>query len=395
MTDDKPGSSIIESLIKGSITINRKEEYRKLLAEYPDSPHLNWLFGDFLKKNHLFVDAIKKYRNAYELFMAEGEVLHAIATLLELWEVVKPTAHDFRVLHSHLRRMESYSSEIAESIARMSYKELRATLPCLEKIKVKADAVVQEPGEPEEALHFVVCGELVKSPAETESGRYAVVEYLKANDHFGDDYPCEVKRPAPYQVRAVSDAELLRIAKKDFLALTAEFPNLKSGITKLIKHQLGPDEEKPDKFFRKTSRRHYSIFLTLDILDPLPGRHPLTVKGFSLDISLGGACVIVDPRYQDIPAQDIMHRQTKLRISLPDESVSVTIMGKVAWCKKTEIDDEETYALGVQFNEMPPRLRGSMIIFVNAVGTINKQLAEHNLSQEKIEARYKKKTIRA
>ncbi len=389
MTGGNAGCSIIESLIKGSITVNRKEEYKKLLEDYPDSPHLNWLFGDFLKNKHYYVDAMNKYRKAYNLFMAEGEVLYAITTLLELWEVVNPTAHDFRVLHSHLRRRKSYSSMIAESIARMSYKELRATLPCLKKIKVKADEIVQEPGDPEEAIYFVVCGELVKSPAETESGRYAVVEYLKANDHFGDDFPCEVKRPATYQVRAVSDAELLRITKKDFLALTTEFPDLKSGITKLIRYQIIPEDKKPEKFFRKTSRRHYSIFLTLEILDNQPGRHPLTVKGFSLDISLGGACVIVDPRYRDIPAQDIMHRKTKLRISLPDESVSVEIMGHVAWCKETDFDGEETYALGVQFNEMPQRLRGSMIIFINAVGTTNKHLNEFNLSQDKIESRRK------
>jgi len=384
MTGEKAGNSIIESLIKGAITVNRKDEYKKLLAEYPDSPHLNWLFADFLKGEQSFVDAIKKYRKAYELFMDEGETLYAIAALLELWEVVSPTPHDFRVLHSQLRRAEGHSSVIAECFAKMSYKELRATIPCLEKIKVKADDIVQEPGEPEEALYFVVCGELVKSPNATESGRYGVVEFLKANDHFGDDFPCEVKRPAPYLVRAVSDAELLRITKKDFLELTVKFPDLKSSLNKLIRYQLIPDDEKPEKFFRKTSRRHFSIFLTLDILDDVPGRHPLSVKGFSVDISLGGACVIVDPRYRDIPENDILRRKTKLRISLPDESVNVTIMGQVAWCKKTEIDGEDTYALGVQFNEMPPSLRGSMIIFVNAVGTINRHMDEYNLSQEEI-----------
>jgi hypothetical protein len=62
-------------------------------------------------------------------------------------------------------------------------------------------------------------------------------------------------------------------------------------------------------------------------------------------------------------------------------------MGKVAWGRKTEIDGEETFALGIQFNEMPPRLRGSMIIFVNAVGTMNEQVGNYNLSQDEIESR--------
>ena len=59
----------------------------------------------------------------------------------------------------------------------------------------------------------------------------------------------------------------------------------------------------------------------------------------------------------------------------------------MAWCKQTEIDGEETFALGVQFNEMPPKLRGSMIIFVNAVGSINEHVGDFHLSQDEIEAR--------
>jgi CRP-like cAMP-binding protein len=387
MTSEKVAISIIEGLTKGSITINKTEEFKKILAEYPDDPQLNRLFADFLKKEHSFANAIKKYRKAYDLFMAAGETLQAIAALLELWEVAGPTPHDFRGLYSQLCRKDSHSSVVAECFAKMSYKELRATLSYMEKIRVKTDGVVQHPGEPEESLFFVISGELVKSPAESEADSFAVVQFLKPNDHFGDDFPCDVKRPAPYLVRAASDAELLKISKQDFLTLTGEFPDLKSSLKKLIKYQLIPDTDKPDKFFRKTSRRHLSVFLGLDILDREPGRHPVSVKGFSSDISLGGACVIIDPRYRDIPVEDIVDRQTKLRVSLPDETINVTIMGKVAWCRKTEIDGEETFAIGVQFNEMPPRLRGSMIIFVNAVGIMNRHVGNYSLSQDEIESR--------
>ena len=86
MATEKKGISIIEGLAKGSITINKTEEFKKLLVEYPDNPHVNRLFADFLKKEHSFPNAIKKYRKAYDLFMAEGETLQAIAALLELWK---------------------------------------------------------------------------------------------------------------------------------------------------------------------------------------------------------------------------------------------------------------------------------------------------------------------
>ena len=44
---------------------------------------------------------------------------------------------------------------------------------------------------------------------------------------------------------------------------------------------------------------------------------------------------------------DILGRKTKLRVSLADESISVSIMGRIAQCKETEIDGQKTCAFGV------------------------------------------------
>ena len=113
----------------------------------------------------------------------------------------------------------------------------------------------------------------------------------------------------------------------------------------------------------------------MDILDREPGKHPISVKCYTSDISLGGVCVVVDPRYRDLPIEDLVNRKTKLRISLPDESISLTILSRLAWYKETEMDGEDTYAIGIQFNEMPPRLRGLLIVIANAVGLMTTQLA--------------------
>jgi Tfp pilus assembly protein PilZ len=269
----------------------------------------------------------------------------------------------------------------------MSYQELRATLLHLKKIRVKADEIVHHPGDPEESLYFVISGELVKSQAKSESEDFAVVQFLIANDHFGDDHPCEVKEPVSYQIRAAGESELLKISKDDFLTICKDHPNLKNGLTKLVKDQLIPEAIKPEKFFRKTSRLHQTIYLSLDIFHPEPGRQPISVKGFSSDISLGGACVIVDHKYQDIQVEDILKRKIMLRVSLPDESISVLIMGNIVWSKKTEINGQQTCAIGLQFADTPPRLRAAMIVFVNAVGSMGKHAADYNLSQDEIERR--------
>jgi CRP-like cAMP-binding protein len=367
-------------------TITSKEEYKKLLGSYPDNPGINRLCADFLKKERYFTNAIKRYQKTYGLFMAEDKTFQAIATLFELWEIVKPVPYEFRFLHSQLRRKIAHNSVIAECFAAMSYKELRATFSSLEKIRLKADEICQAPGDPENFLCLVVSGELVKSPADATGDRDERVRFLGANDHFGNDLPFAGEGPARYQVRASSDAELLRMGKKDFLVLCETHPELMTGIKKLGKFQQLADTEKPEKFFRKTSRRHLTISLSLDILALDPGRDPIRVKGFSSDISLGGACVIVDPKYRDIPADDILNRKTRLRVSLPDESINVSIIGTVAWYKEIEINGQQTCAIGVQFNETPPRLRASLIVFISSVGSMSKHDTSFNLSQDEIEA---------
>jgi hypothetical protein len=383
MTKDQSAISMLEGLLKGSITITTVEDYNAILTEYPDNPFVNRLVADFLKKGTSFSNAIKKYKKTYKLFMADGETLHAIAALIELWEIVKPAPYDFRSLHSQLRRRNSHNSLLDECFATMSYQELRAILSHLEKTRVKAKEIVQYPGNPEESLYFVISGKLVKSPAESESENHDVVQFLIANDHFGDDHPCEIKEPAPYQIRAASESELLKISKDDFLTICRDHPNLKNGLQKLLKDQLIPEGIKPEKFFRKTSRHHQKIYLSLDIFYSEPGRQPISVKGFSSDISLGGACVIIDPKYQDISIDNILNRKTLLRVSLPDESISVLIFGNIVWSKKTEIDGQQASTIGVEFNDTPPRLRAAMLVFVNEIGSMTKHAAtNYKLSQD-------------
>ena len=135
MVKDPSAVSIIEDLIKGTVTITKMEEFNKVLAEYPDSPFVNRLVADFLKSKFSFPNAIKKYKKTYGLFMQDGETLHAIAALMELWGIVTPVPYDYRSLHSQLRRRGTHNSALDECFAAMSYRELRAILPKLEKTR--------------------------------------------------------------------------------------------------------------------------------------------------------------------------------------------------------------------------------------------------------------------
>ena len=379
--------NIIEDLNKGTVTITKMEDFNEVLAEYPDSPFVNRLVADFLKKKFSFSNAIKRYKKTYRLFMDDGETLHAISALMELWGIVTPVTYDFRSLHSQLRRRESNNSALDECFAAMSYQELRTILAKLDKTRVKTGGIVQHPGEPEETLYFVVSGELIKSQPKSENNDDVADHFLLPNDHFGKDHPLNIKGPASYQIKAASESELLKITKDDFLAICSEHPALKDGLAKLFMNQQVPEEAKPDKFSRRTARHDMAIKLSLEIFSPEPGRQTTNAKGFTSDISLGGTQVIVDPKYRAILDDDIGNRKIMLRVSLQDESISVLIIGKIVWHEETEIDGEQTRTLGIQFDDTQPRVRAAMIFFITALSSANKDATENKLSHDEKEPR--------
>ena len=372
-----------EQLIGGSREIHNLEELRGAMRIYPDDPWLHRIKADFLKRHKSFIEAEKNYKISFRLFMEQGRSPQAIAALLRGWNIVRPTAHDFRALHVLLKRKDSHSSALAECFAKMSYQELSAVLQHISLVKYPAHRLLRKEGEIENALFFVVYGHLSSSPLEDHGPQGGdFIRPLKENDCFGDRHPDSEEKSISGLVKTLTEVELMQISKPDLLTLCGEYPDLQIGLNNLIKEHSNPEENHPAKFHRKTSRRKLDITLYLEILDREPGKHPITVKCYSSDMSLGGVCIFVDPRYQYLPVEDLVNRSTKVRISLPDESISLTILGRLAWYKESDLDGEDTYAIGIQFNEMPPRLRGLLIVFANAVGSMTRQMDNRDQGQD-------------
>lgn len=386
MTGEINADSVFEQLISGTRKLCSGDEFRKALKNSPNDPWLYRLLADFHKGNKSFIEADKTYKKAYHLFMEQGKSLQGIAALLRAWAIIRPTAHDFRLLHSQLRRKDSHTSAVAECLAKMSHRELSAVLKKSVLIRYPAHSVIRKAGEVEDSLFVVVYGNLT-STAPDDNGPPGgdTASAIKENEFFGEHHPCSAEKRLGNLVKSLTEVELLKISKPDLLTLCGEHPDLQIGLKGLIEDQAVAEEDKPSKFYRKTSRRNLSITLHLEIFARDPGKYPVIVKCFTSDMSLGGVCVIVDPRYRDLPIEDMVNRKTRLSISLPDESISLTILGRLAWYKETDLDGEDTYAIGVQFNEMPPRLRGLLIVFANAVGSMSHQMRSEENSADRPE----------
>ncbi|MBU0676150.1 MAG: PilZ domain-containing protein [Proteobacteria bacterium] len=387
----KTSTTTVKQLVHNELHLSSNSDYKKLIKQSPDNPYLYKLYADFLIKNKSLIEATKNYRIAFTLFLEKGLSLQAIAALMKSWEIVQPAPFDLRTLHSQLKRKNSHISAIAECFAKMAYSELTSVLTKISQIRLGPDHLINRPGDDDDTLYFIITGEVIQSKTDPkklssldESTLEQEMKVLNINDHFGDLYPCDEKKRIKVFTATKTVVELFKISRTDLLTLCGENPDLDTGLKNLLKDQTLPDAIKPVSFSRKSSRQNLSIMLHIEIYGREPGLTPIVVKGFSSDISLGGVCVVIDPRYRDLPLDDIIDRSTKVRISLPDETVALTIMGRLAWHKRTEIDDEPTSALGIQFNDMPPRLRGLLIVFANTVGTMSRHML--GFSQDMIES---------
>ena len=171
---------------------------------------------------------------------------------------------------------------------------------------------------------------------------------------------------------------MIIIGRMELMTICGNHPDVETGLKNLLADTEILPEEKPSIYNRKTSRQNLKITLAVEIYPDETGRSPYLFKGFSSDISLGGVCLVIDPKYRDLPTGELMGRIAKLRISLPDESVGLNIFGTLAWRKQVELDGDPTTMLGIQFNDMPPRLRGLLIVFANTIGQMSLSAAEEN-----------------
>jgi c-di-GMP-binding flagellar brake protein YcgR len=95
------------------------------------------------------------------------------------------------------------------------------------------------------------------------------------------------------------------------------------------------------------------------------GHHPIVLDGYSRDVSIGGMCVILDAGYEHVPSmyQDI--KNSRIQISMASEAMTISVSGKIVWSKEVESEDQKSIALGIQYQNMTPKLSGLMVVFAD------------------------------
>ena len=91
------------------------------------------------------------------------------------------------------------------------------------------------------------------------------------------------------------------------------------------------------------------------------------LDGHSRDISIGGICVVLDAFEPANSAFLKSIRNSKVQISLPSEAMALNVFGTIIWGKEVHFEKENSYIIGIKFEEMSPKLRGMVFAFAESI----------------------------
>lgn len=347
--------SVINRIIDGSIIIDSLAEFENLIKVFPNDPRLYRVFADFLAQEKSF-DAVDAYRTSAKLFIEAGQTFQAIISKIFEWRLVKPSLQEAKAFHSDLRKGGSQDAPVQNFFNHLKFQELIAIMNEMVPLYLPAYNMIKKFGDPENDFYFVVSGTLEETTyhrlEKDEKVREKTSKDLVDSDFFGDIYPFEEEKVSQSDIKTITRVELAKISKLRLLKVCREHPDVKLLVDRLYMTRLEADEDGFSKTVRKTSRHQLPTQVNLKVFQDQGGKAPLDLTGFTEDISLGGACVILGAMYQIGHSSNLSGRNVKIQMCLPIESIKLNILGTIVWSKEVSLEGKTTAIVGIQFKEM-------------------------------------------
>ena len=238
------------------------------------------------------------------------------------------------------------------------------------KIRLPAGRIVKKAGDEENHLYLVVSGALRATgyqPVEVKGDTVYKKStlHLSENDFFGAVYPFEEKQLSKSYVETITQTELIKIPKINLMKVCVKHPEVEEALIDLFGSQSGIEEKEELHLDRIGDRQEIPIKVHLQIHPQSNNEQPLSLSGYSKDISIGGICVVLNSEYRSIPSFEDCVKDAGVQISLPNEGLSLNVKGTVIWSRRINIEEETTIALGMRFQKMSPKARGMLLGFAN------------------------------
>ena len=368
--------SIAAQIIDGSIKIESTSEFENILQIFPDDPALLRAYGDLLLVKNKPDVAAESFGKAAVLFIDAGMVLQAIVSKSLQWKINPPSdSNEIRQFFSEIKKAAYNETPVNAFFRKLKYQALVAILFPLVKIRLPAGRIVKKAGDEEKHLYFIVSGALratnyqpVQTNGDTVYKKSAV--HLSDNDFFGAVYPFEDKQLSKSYVESITQTELIKIPKINLMKVCVKHPQVEDRLIGLFGSQSGIEEKEDLRKDRIGDRQEIPLKVHLQIHPQSNKEQPLSISGYSKDISIGGMCVVLNSEYRSIASFEDCIKDAGVNITLPAEELSLIVKGSVIWSRRINTGEADTVALGMRFQEMSPKSRGMLLGFANSLEKI-------------------------
>lgn len=365
----------LEHIIEGSIMINSIDLMLDVLRKFPAEPDLVRIYADLLLKNKMHEAAAKAYNRAAILFLNSEKMLPAIVAKISQWHIQMPSDQNVKSFLSELNSNHNRELPIGHFFSKLSIHELKALCSLFENIRLPAGHVVNEIGDTEDHLFFIVSGRLKDSIYLTLQNRRKVFRKptltLSENDFFGDIYPFNKEQRSQSYIETLEPVELVRIPKEKLMRICRKYPNIELGIIDLLSIRSITDKEAPVDEIRKETRCKFILRLELEIYPEHAPDQAIYLEGDSEDISIGGMSINIDPTNirepQTVSSLDKTISNSRINVSVVTQTLLLKISGKIAWHREVVHNGAKTLAVGMQFDEMVPKIRGLLFALFNSL----------------------------
>ena len=358
-TDKK--SKIANRIIDGSITVDSVADFNNLLKTFPNDPWLHKFYANLLKRKKSFYAAADAYGIAADLFIKSDMPLQALTSKFFEWRILDPLNHEDQAFCASLRKCRAQKRGVQSFIISMTYPELMAFMGNLIIRHFPAGSMLKRFGDEESDLYFVVYGALEKTVYHRlEKGgkvHKKSTKTLVENNFFGEIYPFEDEKVSRSDIETITRVEFAMIPKSRLMAICREYPNVKILVDGLYKSRSVSVEEKFSSIIRNTVRHQLPTRVNIKIFSNEQGKAPLNFSGFTENISLGGASVVLGVNYDTNYFGNMVGKKVQIQIYLPIAFVSLSISGTSVWSKGISIEGKQSKMLGIQFEKLTDQNR--------------------------------------
>jgi CRP-like cAMP-binding protein len=354
-------SRIASRIIDGSVTIDSIEDFNNLLKTFPNDPWLHKFYADLLKREKSFYAAADAYGITADLFIESDMPLQALTSKFFEWRILEPSNHEGQAFCSSLRQCRTKKTGMQSFIIKMTYPELMAFMSTLIIRHFPAGSMLKRFGDEESDLYFVVYGALEETVYHRlEKGgevHKKSTKTLVEDDFFGEIHPFEDEKVSRSDIKTITRVEFAMIPKSRLMAICREHPNVRILVDGLYKSRSVSDEEKFSSIIRNTVRHKLPTRINIKIFSGEQGKSPLNFNGFTENISLGGASVVLGANYDTDYFGSLVGKKVQIQIYLAIAFVSLSISGTSVWSKEISIEGKKSEMLGIQFEKLTDKDR--------------------------------------